>query len=143
MKGTNPIMAIYDKITCDKAISLCYALSRIIADPRPVHLGALGTHWLEHFFGNVRRLCNRNDCPANFERSIYLIMMKKALNGPTAPEEANRNHRRIHKKIVSQTCLSVHIFLRHMQFYNFSRTISRNHSLGSVGHRPDGSDGPT
>ena len=90
MKGTNQRMAIYDKITCDKAISLCYALSRIIADPKAVHLGALGTHWLEHFFGNVRRLCNRNDCPGNFERSIYLIMMKKALNGPST-EESNRN----------------------------------------------------
>ena len=63
MKGSNEAMAIYDKNTCDKALSLCYALSKVIADSRPVHLGALGTHWLEHFFGNVRRLCNRNDCP--------------------------------------------------------------------------------
>ena len=138
-RGTNQRMAIYDKITCDKAISLCYALSRIIADSRTVHLGALGTHWLEHFFGNVRRLCNRNDCPANFERSIYLIIMTKALNGLAAPKEANRNRCSDSGAILPQdtqenclpTCLSFHIFLRHMQSYNFSRTISRNHSLRS------------
>ena len=81
MKGSNEAMAIYDKNTCDKALSLCYALSKVIADSRPVHLGALGTHWLEHFFGNVRRLCNRNDCPGNFERSIRLLMLNKALLG--------------------------------------------------------------
>lgn len=81
MKGQNLKMAIYDQNTLDKSISLCYALSRIIADPRAVHLGALGTHWLEHFFGNIRRLCMRNDCPANFERSLLMIMLQKAISG--------------------------------------------------------------
>ena len=62
--------------TLDKGLSLFYSLSMIIADPRPVHLGALGTHWLEHLFGNVRRLCNRNDTPGNFERCLILTMIK-------------------------------------------------------------------
>ena len=79
MKGQNQFMAIYDFNTLDKALSLCYSLSRVIADRRAVHLGALGTHWLEHFFGNVRRICNKNDCPANFERSMLLLMLNKAI----------------------------------------------------------------
>ena len=79
MKGQNPLMAIYDLTTLDKALPLCYSLSRMIADRRGVHLGALGTHWLEHFFENVRRLWNKNDCPVNFERSLLLLMLNKAI----------------------------------------------------------------
>ena len=81
MKGQNLKMAIYDQNTLDKSISLCYALSRIIAVPRAVHLGALGTHLLEHFFGNIRRLCMRNDCPAHFERFLLMIMWQKEISG--------------------------------------------------------------
>lgn len=84
MKGQNKKMAIYDYNTLDKALSLCFALSRVIADSRQVHLGALGTHWLEHLFGNVRRLCQKNDCPANFERSILMIMLQKAIHQPNS-----------------------------------------------------------
>ena len=46
-------MMIYDEISLDKGLALFFSLSRVIADARPVHLGALGTHWLEHFFGNI------------------------------------------------------------------------------------------
>ena len=80
-KGTNEKMAIYDEITLDKGMSLFYSLSRIISDPKAVHLGALGTHWLEHFFGNVRRICNRNDSAESFKRSVLMIMMQKILGG--------------------------------------------------------------
>ena len=72
-------MQIYDVNTLDKGLSLCYSLSKVISDGRPVHLGSLGTHWLEHFFGNIRRLCARNDCAGNFERSLFVIMMQKLI----------------------------------------------------------------
>ena len=76
-KGQNQAMQIYDVNTLEKGLALFYCLSRVIADPKPVHLGALGTHWLEHLFGNVRRLCGNNDTPGNFERSLLVIMLKK------------------------------------------------------------------
>lgn len=76
-KGTNKAMQIYDVNTLDKGLALFYSLSRVIADPRPVHLGALGTHWLEHLFGNIRRLCAKNDTPGNFERCLLIIMLRK------------------------------------------------------------------
>ena len=78
-KGNNEYMMIYDEITLDKGLALFFSLSRVIADARPVHLGALGTHWLEHFFGNIRRLCNKNDGPANFRRCLFITMMQKIL----------------------------------------------------------------
>ena len=52
-KGNNEKMAAYDEITLDKGLALFYSLACVIAQQRAVHLGALGTHWLEHFFGNV------------------------------------------------------------------------------------------
>ena len=78
-KGQNPHMQIYDVNTLDKGLSLCYSLSKVISDGRPVHLGSLGTHWLEHFFGRIRRLCARNDCAGNFERSLFIIMLQKLI----------------------------------------------------------------
>lgn len=77
MKGKNMHMMIYDKNTIDKALSLCYSLSIIISDSRTVHLGALGTHWLEHFFGKIRQLCKRNDTPKNFMRCALQILFQK------------------------------------------------------------------
>ena len=91
-KGCNERMLIYDEITLDKGLSLFYSLSRVIADQRPVHLGALGTHWLEHFFGSIRRLCNRNDCPANFKRCMFVLMMQKMLMGK---EKVQGNRKRL------------------------------------------------
>ena len=76
-KGMNRHMQIYDMNTLDKGLSLFYSLSVVISDAKPVHLGALGTHWLEHLFGNVRRLCNRNDTPENFQRCLLLTVFKK------------------------------------------------------------------
>ena len=43
-KGKNKFMRIYDTNTLDKALSLIYGLSCVIADPRAVHMGSLGTH---------------------------------------------------------------------------------------------------
>lgn len=72
-------MMIYDEITLDKGLAPLFSLSRVIADARPVHLWALGTHWLEHFFGNIRRLCNKSDGPANLRRCSFIKMMQKIL----------------------------------------------------------------
>ena len=82
-RGTNKHMQIYDMNSLDKGLSLFYSLSVVISDAKPVHLGALGTHWLEHLFGNVRRLCNRNDRPENFQRCLLLTMFKRFVSTHT------------------------------------------------------------
>lgn len=53
--GQNNHMTLYDPIWLKKYMSLTVSLSLILKDNKPVHLGSLGTHFLEHFFGMIRR----------------------------------------------------------------------------------------
>lgn len=60
-------MFLFDKIFCQKFLSLCISLSMIISENADVHLGASGTHFLKHFFGKVRRLCKVDCSSPKFE----------------------------------------------------------------------------
>ena len=90
-KGENDHMKLYDINFLDKAMSLCYSLSTIICDGRQVHLGALGTYWLEHFFGNVRRKCQNNDSSSSFMRSITNSILLKAIRADEEKEPKNKH----------------------------------------------------
>ena len=79
MKGRNLKMMLYDRVWCKKFISLTYSLSSIISDPRSVQLGACGTHFLEHFFGLVRKLSKGDDSAKMFEKGVDLVLIKKVL----------------------------------------------------------------
>lgn len=70
---------IFDKAFIDKFQSLCITLSTVISCPQPVHLGALGTHWLEHYFGKIRRLCKGNDSAQKIEEAITFTLLQKYL----------------------------------------------------------------
>jgi hypothetical protein len=54
-------ITLLDGDTCEKALSLCYYLLVQLSDGKDIRLGALGTHFLEHFFGLVRRLNHSDD----------------------------------------------------------------------------------
>ena len=89
MKGNNQFMSIYDKNTIDKMISLSYSLAKIINYGFPCHLGSCGTHWLEHFFGNIRRISNNNDTPQMFMQSMLTFLYKKLQKGDITEGKVN------------------------------------------------------
>ena len=60
-------------------MSLCISLTKVLVDPKSVHLGALGTHFLEHFFGMVRRFCHGDDFVSSFQSSIENIIILKLI----------------------------------------------------------------
>ena len=78
-KGRNKLMTLFDPIWIKKYMSLTISLTRVIADRKEVHLGALGTHFLEHFFGMVRRFCKADDSASNFEKSVENILIYKLI----------------------------------------------------------------
>lgn len=58
-------------------LSKCISLCIILATPSDLHLGALGTHWLEHYFGLIRRLCKGDDSIDRVENSfLFTILLK-------------------------------------------------------------------
>lgn len=69
------LMFLFDKIFCEKFLSLCLSFSIIIAKNTKLHLGALGTHFLEHYFGKVGRLCKMDDSSNKFEYSDQISII--------------------------------------------------------------------
>ena len=62
-----------------KYLILAWSLTQQTSDPRCVQLGALGTHFLEHFFGTNRRVNNGNDTAENFERAIQFHLLSSTI----------------------------------------------------------------
>ena len=60
-KGNNPNMTLHNPIWARKYISLTISLANVLSDKRSIHLGSCGSHFLEHFFGMIRRFCSGND----------------------------------------------------------------------------------
>ena len=58
-----------------KYMSLAWSLARTMIDPRTMKLGSLGTHVLEHFFGNNRRINHGNDTAESFERTVAFQLL--------------------------------------------------------------------
>ena len=77
--GQNKWMTLYDIIWMKKYMTLAISLTKVLIDPRSVHLGALGTHFLEHFFGMVRRFCHGDDSASSFENTVENIIVLKLL----------------------------------------------------------------
>ena len=70
MGGKNQFMTLYDPIWMKKYLSLTISLSKSLSDHHKIHLGALGTHFLEHFFGMIRRFCLSNDSAAAIQMQL-------------------------------------------------------------------------
>lgn len=65
---------VFDKVFCVKS-SLC----KIIVKNCEVHLGALGIHFLEHFFDKIRWLCKNDDSCTKFELSVQISIIIQIL----------------------------------------------------------------
>ncbi|KAK8853622.1 hypothetical protein M9Y10_017183 [Tritrichomonas musculus] len=77
-KGKNMHMTLHDPIWAKKYISLTISLVKVLSDQRNVHLGSCGSHFLEHFFGMVRRFCKGNDSALSikfYKKIIFKTLM--------------------------------------------------------------------
>lgn len=86
LKQSKKENCVFDTIFCNKFISLCQVLSAIISSMKAVHLGALGTHWLEHFFGQIRQLCKGDDSVDRVEQALVHTILNKYLANKTGRE---------------------------------------------------------
>ena len=64
---------------CKKYLALCWSLSQPITEHKCVRLGSLGTHMLEHLFGNNRRMSKGDDTGKNFRRIIKNQLLSTAI----------------------------------------------------------------
>ena len=85
--GKNNFMTLFDLIWMKKYMSLTLSLTKVLNDNREIHLGALGTHFLEHFFGMVRRFCHGNDSATSFQTSVENIIIFNLIQKENILEE--------------------------------------------------------
>jgi hypothetical protein len=70
------LMTMFDTAFCCKYMATTFSICKILHTNDIVHLGALGDHWLEHFFGNVRRTAHYNHTAQQFEKHIVNSMVQ-------------------------------------------------------------------
>lgn len=79
-KGKGKCVTLYEKKYCSKYLSLCAALSVQISQKNAIDLGALGSHYLEHFFGHVRRVSKGDDSADMFISKCNDAIMKHIIS---------------------------------------------------------------
>ena len=70
---------LYQKKLVVKFLMLTYGLAKHISNGTPIHIGALGTHKLEHWFGNLRRSAQGNDSPEKFNQIVKKTVLHNYL----------------------------------------------------------------
>lgn len=73
--GRNQFMTLFDQIWIRKYLTPTILLVIAIGDPKCIHLGSLGTHFLEHFFGMIMRFYSGNNSASSFEKAVENILI--------------------------------------------------------------------
>jgi hypothetical protein len=72
-------MTMFDQQWCRKYLATTFSILKVLEFNEDVHLGALGDHFLEHFFGAVRTNSHNTHTPQNYERFVQNIMLKEEI----------------------------------------------------------------
>lgn len=81
-KTTNKFIASHYGFTkpwCKEYISVVFAIAHLLATEPNVHLGSCGTHFLEHFFGAIRRHSQGDDTHQRFLSSMQNVLLERLL----------------------------------------------------------------
>lgn len=79
---------------CEEYLSLTFSTVYLLLNKNKLNLGALGSHHVEHLFGNIRRLCKHNNTHKNFMYCLKDYVTEKHLLDLC--EISNLNQRNIH-----------------------------------------------
>lgn len=64
---------------CIEYISATINIASLLLDQESIHLGSCGTHFLEHLFGNIRRISKGDDTHQTFIRSMKHVILERFL----------------------------------------------------------------
>jgi hypothetical protein len=70
---------MFDSNWCMKYLSTTFSILKVLALDEDVHLGALGDHFLEHFFGSIRSHSNNSHTPTSYERFLKNTMLEEEI----------------------------------------------------------------
>lgn len=64
---------------CIEYVSLTVSIVYLLIEQPELNLGSCGTHYIEHLFGNIRRISHGNDTLKNFMNSLEGVQVESAL----------------------------------------------------------------
>ena len=148
--GQNKWMTLFDLTWMKKYMTLAISLTKVLIDPRAIHLGALGTHFLEHFFGMVRRYCHGDDSAPSFENTVENIIVLKLLQIENIKEACIQPGRsdsgcileEVHeeiKQIPLSICMwrAAELFIQFGTLLNENLSKAVNNSIELIGYNPE------
>ena len=80
-RNKKDLISLWHKEFTQRYLSTLFMIIRTLLDPRPVNLGALGSHHCENFFGLVKRMSHSNESIERFmtscEKAVLLAYMRQ------------------------------------------------------------------
>lgn len=64
---------------CEQYISVTLGIASLLCTEKELHLGALGSHFVEHLFGNVRRISRGDNTHTKFLKTMQLHLLEEKL----------------------------------------------------------------
>ena len=72
-------ISLWHREFAEQYLSSVYMILHCLMDPRPIHLGALGSHHNENLFGQIKRLSNSDESIERFMSSCERALLLKSL----------------------------------------------------------------
>ena len=73
------MLTLYDSDTCEKMLTLSHSLIVTLTNPRGFRISRFSSSALEHFFADIRRLCQQDDSNCNFFRCVLNYALEQSL----------------------------------------------------------------
>jgi len=64
---------------CYEYISITLGIAILLATEKQLHLGVCGTHFLEHYFGSIRRISRGDNTHNRFMKSMKNVLLERIL----------------------------------------------------------------
>lgn len=106
----------FDQQWCCEYISIAFSIAHVLLTDEKVNLGSLGSHLIEHLFGNIRRMSKGNDTHKQFMHSLQCYMVESELCKRCGIENNNTSRRHDSGAIVEDSNFDKEIcFLTYLQ----------------------------
>lgn len=96
----------FKKEWCYEYISTCLGIASLLVTEKNLHLGSCGSHFLEHYFGSIRRLSRGEDTHTKFLHTMKHVLLEHYLTTKLDIESIHEERRSDSGNIVTE-CTNV------------------------------------
>ena len=123
-RARGKVISIWHQEFCERYLSSVFMMIRTLTDPRPINMGALGSHHNENFFGAIKRLSNNDESIEQFrtasEKALALKVICNSYGLRSVKQDGRKSMSgaRLPSEGYSDMAIGYH-FSRAMQLWSF------------------------